>query len=64
MPLCKLKTCYFISDIESLMVESVSLALRENLLYRGDANPFLVRGLEDRAFWMIVYLNKVRMDTP
>lgn len=46
------------------MVESVSLALRENLLYRGDANPFLVRGLEDRAFWMIVYLNKVRMDTP
>lgn len=46
---CKLKICYSILDTESVMLVSASLVLRENLLYRGNNNPFLVLRLEERG---------------
>lgn len=46
---CKSKICYSILDTESVMLVSASLVLRENLLYRGNNNPFLVIRLEERG---------------
>lgn len=46
---CKLKICYSILDTKSVMLVSASLVLRENLLYRGNNNQFLVIRLEERG---------------